>query len=373
MENTLPFFAFVYAIISSVVLFFLFFSGINKKRWYNRYLHVALLALGLHVTYKLIGLLVGNAAWMELPLPIGLVYPTLLYLLARRFYRSDEKISERQKILFFLPYLVFTVLFGLAIYTSAPDSLQLLYLKAYYISLILSMLIYAVRITGLYQQYDGVYQALDLLVRQLTMMCFGLVVFGCLRYYEITNVDHDLGFEVQPLVYLFLLLGLGLVLRYRFAGRQDDMRNAQTVQQLSTQGGEGQPGDMSLPANEAARYATIVERELVVNRLFLNPSLSLDMLVQQTSIPRHHLSQLFNSYYEKTFYQFIAERRITYAMEQIVTLGHTVTLDSLSYECGFNSKTSFNRYFKVHTGMTPSEFRAYSLSEALPDFSIAAS
>lgn len=351
MTNIVQSYAFIYAAVSCAVLCFVFFSGATKKKRYSRYLHVSLLALGLHVVYKLIGLLMGNATWLELPLPTGLLYPALLYLLACRFYQRDRKTAEGQKILFFLPYLVFTGLFALAVYASPQSSLQLLYSKGYYVSLMLSMLIHATMITGLYSRYQGNYHALDLLIKQLTMICFGLVVFACLRLYEIAFPEQSFGFEAVPLVYLFLLLGLALVLHYYFVGRLEDIRSAQEVQ--------GHDGVLAsaLTNGETAQYAAIVERELIANRLFLNPSLSLDVLAQQTAIPRHHLSQLFNGYYGKSFYQFIAEQRIAHAMERIVELGHTVTLDSLSYECGFNSKTSFNRYFKAQTGMTPSEFR----------------
>ena len=31
------------------------------------------------------------------------------------------------------------------------------------------------------------------------------------------------------------------------------------------------------------------------------------------------------------------------------------TLMTVAYDCGFNSKTSFNRNFKKHTGLSPSE------------------
>jgi|SRR5690606_276863 len=84
----------------------------------------------------------------------------------------------------------------------------------------------------------------------------------------------------------------------------------------------------------------------------------LDMLAAQTSVPRHQLTQILSTHYGKSFYQFIAGMRIEYAVGEILKMEETVTLDSLSYACGFNSKTSFNRYFKAYTGMTPSEYRS---------------
>src|SRR5690606_29348058 len=140
MESAVLFFAFIYVAVLCAVLFLVFFKRVSQKKWDNRYLHICLLAFVPHVVYKLIGLVTGNLLWLELPFPTGLLYPALRFLLAYRFYQPDKRIPAGQKALLFIPFFVFTVFFGIAVQTEATTSWQLLYLKSYYISLILSML-----------------------------------------------------------------------------------------------------------------------------------------------------------------------------------------------------------------------------------------
>lgn len=90
--------------------------------------------------------------------------------------------------------------------------------------------------------------------------------------------------------------------------------------------------------------------------IFLNSNLTLEKLSQDLDIQKHHLSQCFTLGLNTSFYEYVANFRIRYAMEQIKA-GNALTLESLAYECGFNSKTSFTKYFKEYTGMLPSEFR----------------
>lgn len=104
------------------------------------------------------------------------------------------------------------------------------------------------------------------------------------------------------------------------------------------------------------KYKQGLQYTLNTTKLFLRPGLSLEELSLESNIPKHHFSQLLNVHLNKTFYQYIATYRIQEAIFHIEN-DHNMTIESLAYECGFNSKTSFNRYFKEITGLTPSEYR----------------
>jgi AraC-like DNA-binding protein len=72
--------------------------------------------------------------------------------------------------------------------------------------------------------------------------------------------------------------------------------------------------------------------------------------------PRY-LSQLINKKSEKNFRDFINQFRIEEFKKRARDPdSKNYTLLSIAYECGFNSKATFNRVFKNHTGITPSTF-----------------
>jgi AraC-like DNA-binding protein len=87
--------------------------------------------------------------------------------------------------------------------------------------------------------------------------------------------------------------------------------------------------------------------------------LSLVKLSVQVNIPKHYISQVLNEIIKKNFYTFINEYRVEYAMKLINSPKHkSWSFIAISYECGFNSKSAFNTFFKKHTGMTPSDYRS---------------
>lgn len=70
-------------------------------------------------------------------------------------------------------------------------------------------------------------------------------------------------------------------------------------------------------------------------------------LARQLDIHPNYISQVINSVEQKNFYDFINEHRVE-EFKQLVSLPENqhFTLLALAFECGFNSKTSFNRNFK---------------------------
>lgn len=102
-----------------------------------------------------------------------------------------------------------------------------------------------------------------------------------------------------------------------------------------------------------------LEERLKAGKLFADSELNLDKLAQLTGINKYHISETLNSYAHKTFYQYINEYRIDFALGQMRLLQEKaipVNVLSLAYDAGFKAKSSFNRYFKEITGLTPTEY-----------------
>lgn len=93
------------------------------------------------------------------------------------------------------------------------------------------------------------------------------------------------------------------------------------------------------------------------NKPHLNPELSLRSLADQLGIHANQLSWLLNDGFGKNFNEFINHYRVEAFKEMAVDPENAnLTILALAYDCGFNSKTVFNTYFKKETGMTPKEF-----------------
>ncbi|MCW2472645.1 helix-turn-helix domain-containing protein [Elizabethkingia anophelis] len=99
-------------------------------------------------------------------------------------------------------------------------------------------------------------------------------------------------------------------------------------------------------------------RLLDTEKPFVNPNLTLNELAKMLDVHANSLSQVINSKEEKNFYELINEKRISEFLGKISDPENKqYTLLAIAFECGFNSKTSFNRNFKKHTGLTPSEYQ----------------
>jgi AraC-like DNA-binding protein len=89
---------------------------------------------------------------------------------------------------------------------------------------------------------------------------------------------------------------------------------------------------------------------------WLKIDLTLSRLAANINVNPHHLSQIINSQFGKSFACYINEHRLNAACQMLIVESGKAVLD-VALDCGFSSKSSFNAVFKKHTGMTPSEYR----------------
>lgn len=93
------------------------------------------------------------------------------------------------------------------------------------------------------------------------------------------------------------------------------------------------------------------------NKPYLNSSLSLNQFAKDFGKSVHQVSYIINQELQSNFNDLVNKYRIETLLEKIKdpANGH-LTLLGMAYECGFNSKSTFNRAFKKVTGMTPSSY-----------------
>lgn len=101
------------------------------------------------------------------------------------------------------------------------------------------------------------------------------------------------------------------------------------------------------------RLRTLMEEK----KLFENPDLTLTELAKTLGVHPNYLSQVINEKEGKNFYNYVNTLRVEEFMRlAVLPENKRFTLLALAFDCGFNSKSTFNKYFKTHTGKTPSDF-----------------
>ncbi len=101
-----------------------------------------------------------------------------------------------------------------------------------------------------------------------------------------------------------------------------------------------------------------VDNYMIKMRPYLDNQLKIDDLAQQVSMPPKLLSNLINSEFNVNFFEYIN----AYRLKEIISYLTNPEMDNqsiieLAFLAGYNSKSSFNRLFKLETGKTPSQFR----------------
>ncbi len=91
---------------------------------------------------------------------------------------------------------------------------------------------------------------------------------------------------------------------------------------------------------------------------FYDPNFRLSDLAKLIRMPSYLTSQVVNQGMEKNFYDLINEQRIRKAKKLLSNHENgDLSIISIAYDVGYNSKSAFNTAFKKYAHMTPSEFR----------------
>jgi AraC-like DNA-binding protein len=112
-----------------------------------------------------------------------------------------------------------------------------------------------------------------------------------------------------------------------------------------------------MPQNEIEEWKNKILTLIDQERLYLNPELTLTDFAQRLHTHSKLISAVINEAFEKNFNDFVNEYRVNLFKEKVndPKLKH-LTLLAIAFECGFNSKSTFNRAVKRATGEMPSTF-----------------
>lgn len=123
----------------------------------------------------------------------------------------------------------------------------------------------------------------------------------------------------------------------------------------------------NLTEEEVERCVAALQRAMAVERLYLQPDISIQSVAEHTGVSPKTLSAVLNQRVGKGFNEYVNGWRVEAVKEMMTDPGNAhLTITGMAFECGFNSQPTFQRAFKAATGQTPREFMQASSIQKQP-------
>ncbi|MDF2189917.1 helix-turn-helix domain-containing protein [Paraflavitalea sp. CAU 1676] len=112
-----------------------------------------------------------------------------------------------------------------------------------------------------------------------------------------------------------------------------------------------------LPDTITNQYVPLLIKVMEEEKLFLDPSLTVNGLAGRIGVQPKTVSALINQQLNKSFSSFINEYRVGHFKDRVLQQdAASLTISGIAAECGFPSPATFQRVFKQVTGITPSQY-----------------
>ena len=96
-----------------------------------------------------------------------------------------------------------------------------------------------------------------------------------------------------------------------------------------------------------------------------NRKISLEDVGEQVGMSASSVSRFFKKRTRHNFWDYLNGFRIDRAAQMMIETEHTIS--EISYACGFNNISNFNRVFRERIGTTPSDYRNKFKESIIPD------
>lgn len=109
---------------------------------------------------------------------------------------------------------------------------------------------------------------------------------------------------------------------------------------------------------DAENHISKIRSFMSKEKPYLDANLSLPRLAEKLNLPSHHLSRVINEQFNVNFFDFVNQYRVDEVKSRMGNPEfENLTFLGIAFDCGFNTKSAFNRVFKKITGLTPSEYK----------------
>lgn len=142
---------------------------------------------------------------------------------------------------------------------------------------------------------------------------------------------------------------------YELPGMSRHATPAQVAQNNSLKSKYAKSG---LNAIQLDKFKLRLKEIMQTEKAFLMPNLTLPKLAAAVDCSVNHLSQVINSGFGMSFFDYLNQHRIEYAKELLSQYdGVNSAILNVAFAAGFNSNSAFYAAFKKCIGQTPAQYR----------------
>ena len=312
-----------------------------------------------HASYTFVFEIGSFPRYIDTAFPFGVAYGPMFYVGLRAATGNALPINKAS--FHAVPFVIFVCLF--VIFASTPESHAIysgFYFRGLYSLVSISMIGYlmmAFFISRKRVHSKSASKTIRLIAIAVALMATMGVMFIILTVYNIIPRAVVPSHFPRYLIYTAILIQAVAVIHYQIERLLNDTHGGEIDESRLQTPEPGTQYQKSLVSESALDEYEEKLNILMMEKVFQDIDLSLEGLAKRVGAPKHHLTQLLNLRMKKNFNQYINTLRIEHACVLLKQGNVDYSIQELAYECGFNSKVSFNRNFKLIAGLTPSEYR----------------
>jgi len=346
--------------LQGLLLFAALWSGKRRNTAANRLLSILMLLTAVrlfHVAMTRVGHGQGRLDWS---LPLILTFSPLLYLYCQALL-EPRFAWKRIHLVHFAPAILWAAWRGVQFLfiSSAPEAsvAPAAWLASYWPDLlwVSQTIVYLILIRRLLRRHAGssAGELSDIDSVRLIWIRALSIAFGSLCAligFFLAGTALGLKFIRPSNTILYVSVTLIVYIWGWFGLRQPEV--------FSASASEGEERTTEPASPDAAENLKRLLKVMDERSPHLAPGLTLHDLARASGLPAYQLTDLLNRDLGQSFYEFVNRRRIEEAKRKLADPAFDkIKILAIALDCGFASKSAFNRVFREMTGLTPSAFR----------------
>jgi hypothetical protein len=243
--------------------------------------------------------------------PIGLLFGPALYL-------GVSILKGRQYFSFikhFSPFLILALIYIVVGWKT--DLHEIVYTEQvapyHYIYLLIPLSLFYYGFRGIKSLFYIKNEQLDKEIELLMVLSAIYIIVGMLYTLIFISwgvLSLETGLDYRLLIYSLSFISCLFIIRYLYTfGRTALVVKPEIINKSYS--------NSILKQSTTQYYQDVIFNCFENTDIYLRSDISLDVLANELDIPKHHLSQVLNVYFKKSFYTFVAEYRIKYAINKL--------------------------------------------------------